>query len=53
MLGIDASDGDLTNIDVTIYWESAADDTLIYSETEKLLDAGEVMAKEHGTWRVE
>jgi hypothetical protein len=49
-LGIDAEDGDLTNIDVNIYWENAADDEVIYSETKKLIDAGERKAKENGVW---
>lgn len=49
-LGIDASDGDLTNIDLTLYWEDAADDDLIYAETQKLFEAGEREAKEAGVW---
>jgi hypothetical protein len=49
-LGIDASDGDLTNIDLTLYWDSAADDDFIYAETEKLFDAGVEKAKEVGVW---
>lgn len=49
-LGIDASDGDLTNIDLTLYWENAADDDFIYAETEKLFDAGVETAKEAGVW---
>jgi FAD/FMN-containing dehydrogenase len=49
-LGIDASDGDLTNIDLTLYWNDAADDDLIYAETQKLFETGERKAREAGVW---
>lgn len=50
VLGIDAEDGDLTNIDLTLYWEDAVDDDFIYAETEKLFDVGVRKAKEIGVW---
>ena len=49
-LGIDASDGDLTNIDLTLYWENAEDDDFIYNETKKLFRTGKKKAKEAGVW---
>jgi hypothetical protein len=49
-LGIDASDGDLTNIDLTLYWDNAADDDFIYVETEKLFGAGVKKSEEVGVW---
>jgi hypothetical protein len=49
-LGLDASDGDLTNIDLTLYWDNAADDDLIYAETKKLFDGGTQKAKKAGLW---
>ncbi|KAH8586438.1 hypothetical protein B0O99DRAFT_644446 [Bisporella sp. PMI_857] len=49
-LGIDATDGDLTNIDLTLYWNDATDDGFIYAETEKLFDAGVKKAKDMGLW---
>lgn len=47
-LGIDPFDGDLINIDLTLYWDDAAHDDFIYAETEKLFDAGANSAKKVG-----
>lgn len=49
-LGLDASDGDLTNIDITLYWDRAEDDDIIYTELKKLIAAGEKKAKKVGLW---
>ena len=35
---------------MNIYWENAADDDLIYSETEKLIGDGARKAQEVGVW---
>lgn len=47
-LGLDALDGDLANIDITIYWSDAESHDAIYAATEKLLEKGERKAKEAG-----
>ena len=43
-------DGNLANIDITIYWSDAGSDGAIYATTEKLLEEGERKAKKAGGW---
>jgi len=50
VLGINAADGDLTNIDVNLYWDRATDDDFVYRKTEELVNAGIKAAKKGSVW---
>ena len=50
ILRINAADGDLTNVDINLYWDRAIDDEFVYRKIKHLVNAGVETAKQNGVW---